>query len=177
MLHVIHLIAACWDEVTATTLRTSWRKVISIEDVDSRSVDEPPFSDDTPSHTELCEALQLIVPEGDESDISDWLHTDENDKGYAQLTNQEIVESVLDSAAQESEDVNLDSDDNVFTVSEPCPVSHSEAVASLDKSLVWLQDQVECNTYNLSLLQSLWEIAARKRFNGLRQSVITDHFT
>ena len=38
-----------------------------------------------------------------------------------------------------------------------------------DKSLVWLQDQVECNMYNLSLLQSLREIAARERFNGLRQ--------
>ena len=40
-------------------------------------------------------------------------------------------------------------------------VVQAEAVASLDKSLVWLQDQVECNTYNFSLLQSLQEIAAR----------------
>lgn len=175
ILRVIHLIATCWDEITATTLRRSWRKIIPIEDVDSRSVDEPPSSDDTPSNTELCEAFQMIVPEGDESDISDWLHTDENDQGYAHLTDQEIVESVLDSAAQESED--SDSDDDVFEVPGPCPVSHAEAVASLEKSLVWLQDQVECNTYNLSLLQSLREIAARKRFNGLRQSVITDHFT
>ena len=53
------------------------------------------------------------------------------------------------------------------------PVSHEKAMEMLDSCITWLQSQPEGTSYNISVLISLRETAARKRMSALKQSRIT----
>ena len=54
-----------------------------------------------------------------------------------------------------------------------CPVSNGEAMKMFEKHLTWLQHQPEASPYNTSVLPSLKELAAKKRFSQLKQTRIT----
>ncbi|XP_065892463.1 tigger transposable element-derived protein 2-like [Dysidea avara] len=149
VLRVIGLISSCWNEISSTTLRKSWRKIFPIEESLPLSSSEtslplasPPANDDEPSDADFCETLQLMVSDAEEMDITEWLQADENDQGYAHLDDQEIVEFV---ATEHGDDTcNNDDDDNDDEVQvQPCRVSHAEAAVCADKLLIWLQKQDE----------------------------------
>ena len=116
-----------------------------------------------------------MVSDAEEMDITEWLQADENDQGYAHLDDQEIVEFVAtehgDDTCNNDDEDNDDDDDEVQV--QPCRVSHAEAAVCADKLLIWLQKQDECNTYNFNVLQGLRDIAAKKRFSSMKQTLLT----
>ena len=134
------------------------------------------MSTDETSDAQFHETLQLIVPDAEETDVADWLQADENDLGYTHLDDQEIVEFVVTCEQGESTHNNDDDDDGDCDVelgSEPCQVSHAEAFLCIDKLLTWLEKQDECNAYNYYVLYGLREVAAKKRFSSMRQTLIS----
>jgi len=56
-------------------------------------------------------------------------------------------------------------------------VSHRDAMEMLDKCLTWLHAQSEATSYNTSVLLSLKELAANKRWSALKQTTLTFYFS
>ena len=52
-------------------------------------------------------------------------------------------------------------------------ISHRDAGDMLNKCLTWLQHQTEATPCNTSVLLSLKDIAAKKRYSSMKQKTIT----
>ena len=90
-----------------------------------------------------------------ESDITEWLQTDETDHGHAYLSDDEIVTAVVEDF-EESEDES-DEDDQEETEL----IYHDKAVKMFDGCLKWLlqQDGACVSDSNVKVLQELHELA------------------
>ena len=75
---------------------------------------------------------------------------------------------------QEHDTCSSESEDEVTVTSiSACPVSNKEAVQLFEKCIVWLQHQPESTVNITTLLMSLKDLAAKKRFSQLKQLHIT----
>ena len=105
----------------------------------------------------------------DETETKDWLESDCHDQGYEHLDDNPIADLVNGSDQVQE----VDSDDDSETVDEPCSISHRDAANMLNKCLTWLQHQPEATPCNTSVLLSLKDIAAKKRYSSMKQKTIT----
>lgn len=154
---VAETVAVAWDQITTTTIRRSWRKLLPIEDEDTMDGDH----DNEPTDSDFVDNFQRLGQELDESDVSEWLAEDATDVGYEHLDDAGIVAHVL-----HGDRVLYESDDEMDTPV-VCPISHGDAIDLFDKCLTWLYDQPEASAYNTSVLLSLRDLAAKKRFTLL----------
>ena len=120
MLQVANLISRCWDEITPLTLRHLWRKIFAESVISSKegaSTSEPvgnqeekvlgsDLSTSEPAHDQEQQAMdtgsELEVDEFrctfhrlgfdlSEAETIEWLNCDQQDRGYAHLTDEEIL--------------------------------------------------------------------------------------
>ena len=166
LLKVSTIVAACWNEISANTIRLSWRKILpevsDPQDVAPEFIEYPT--------AEFGSMFQLLDQEMEEDEIEDWLGCDEQDMGYAHLNDDEIVSRITQEPMQQSSE---DSD-----VEEEIPkISHSSAVTMFEGCIQWLQQQEESSAYNITVLQELRELAAKKRLGSLKQKKITEYCT
>jgi len=177
------MIAACWAEIQSKTLRLSWKKMFPLDTQDATieeqpAVEEQPGVEEQPAVEEFQPFFQALGQEVDEGEISEWLQSDNGDRGYEHLSDTEIITEVT------SEHIHDNSDDEIDDPTEeegpiptPNSITHTEAVTMFDSCINWLQSQSEANPHNLSVLRSLREIAEKKRLSTLRQRVLTDFYT
>ncbi|KAI6660745.1 Jerky protein homolog-like [Oopsacas minuta] len=104
MLKIIRNISSSWNEITEITLRRSWGKIFPIE---SHSENTELGTSSEIQHTVDNDGFVTLFNIGgqdiNETEISEWLEADIADKGYAHLTDQEIVEKVTNHDDSESE--------------------------------------------------------------------------
>ena len=74
--------------------------------------------------------------------------------------------------SEDPDDIDEDED-----ISQPCPVSHKEAMAMFEKCLIWLRHQSEATVGNTSTIVTLRELAAEKREATRKQSDIRSFFS
>ena len=172
MLRVSNLIAACWSEIPAKTLQLSWRKILPACDVGKKQ-EQAVASQEATTNTEesLVSMFRKLGHELTESELDDWLQSDQHDVGYTHFNDDEIISSIV----QEECDKSDGTDDN--EVQEIPKVGHGEAVKMFDGCIQWLQEQDEASVYNITVLQELRELAARKRIGALQQRKVSDFFT
>lgn len=199
MLTVTTLISACWDEISAKTLRLSWRKILPEPKENSKELKpnggstqpdtgiagstEAEISQESGGGSTQLDKQNTLPDEGNvqpitgatepgisqesldeftsvfqrlghnltDAEIREWLASDENDPGYAHLTDDEIVSSIVQDSTQQDSEEDSDSSDEATQVT----VSHSAAVKMFDGCLQWLQEQNEACMYNIGLLQEL----------------------
>ena len=149
------------------TIRRSWRKLLPLE---SEEMEETSL-DNNPPDSEFVEDFRRLGEDLAERNIAEWLESDSQDSGYEHLDDDAIVDLVLSSDLEGTGQP--DSDDDEPAHETPCPISHKDATVMFDKCLTWLQYQPEASTYNTSVLISLKDIAAQKRFSSLKQKPIT----
>ena len=178
MLKVSTIIAASWDEISARSLRLSWRKILpegpSVEDAseDESSVRECSVEDasEDDSCVRGCASIfQELGLELCEDEIEEWLETDNNDHGYAHLNDDEIISDIIEKPTQEETEEPEDVDDAIQTI------THSSVIQMFDGCMKWLQEQNVSNTHNMTVLRELRELAARKRISALKQKKMTDY--
>ena len=114
MVNVVERISTTWNQISPETIRKSWNKLIPVPDMPSENMNE--------QFVNAFAALSIIVS-GD--DIDTWLA--ENGPGYEHLDNNGIVDMM------NSEDPDIDEKEEISEddISQPCPVSHKEAMACL----------------------------------------------
>ena len=116
LLKVSTIVAACWNEISANTIRLSWRKFLP-EVPDPQHV-APEFIEYPTA--EFGSMFQLLDQEMEEDEIEDWLGCDVQDMGYAHLNDDEIVSRFTQEPMQQKSE---DSD-----VEEQIPkINHSSA--------------------------------------------------
>lgn len=91
-----------------------------------------------------------------------------NDQGYHEYTDEELVMHVREG----SEENNDEEDDDVVTQT----VSHTQACQSLETVLLYLEQQLNVPMSTSVLLNSLLIQTARKRFQTLKQTRVSDYF-
>ena len=133
MLKAVEMIASSWNEIHPRTLRLSWRKIIPLEEDEEHSED----IDDT-CVEELHSYFQLLGENVEENEITEWLDADSTDRGYSQLTDDEIIAEVTGQSNSES----VASDDPVIIQeSTRSTISHGEALQMFDNVISWLRQQ------------------------------------
>ena len=100
-------------------------------------------------------------------DVTEWLTCNKNDPGYCHLSDEEIISSVI----QQTEADESGDDGEVAT-----KITHALAVQMFDGCIEWLQQQEEASLYNISILNELRELAAKKRLSSFKQSTLTNFF-
>ena len=125
---------------------------------------------------ELHSYFQLLGEDLEEKEITEWLDADSTDRGYSQLTDDEIIAEVTGQSNSESVATDDEEDPVIIQESTRSTISHGEALQMFDNCIFWLRQQDEVSVYNLSVLRDLRELAARKRLSSLRQSCVTDYF-
>ena len=98
--------------------------------------------------------------------------------GSEHLDDDGIVILVAGSSNYEvdSDDESDDGDASEISATEPA-IGHKDAMVKCDECLTWLWCQPEATPYNVSVLVSLKEIAANKRFAAMKQLTLTSYFT
>ena len=172
MLKIIRNISASWNELTEMTLRRSWGKIFPIE---SHSENTEFGTSSEIQHTvdndDFVTLFNIVGQDINETEISEWLETDVTDKGYAHLTDQEIIKKVTnhnDSESEVDEDITTDLELDSVPVCTTL-VSNSDAMTMFDGCITWLHQQKEANAYNLSIFHEIRELAAKKRLSNLNQ--------
>ena len=89
MLKVSTIIGASWDEISARSLRLSWRKIL----LEGPSVEDA--SEDDSCVGECISIFQELGLELCENEIEEWLETDNSDHGYAHLNDDEITSDII----------------------------------------------------------------------------------
>ena len=159
ILDAILMSAKSWSEVEESTLARSWSKLLSLLDVEREA-------SDTSLQIDMV-IDELHVPA---EERSDWLTLDKNDPGYHEYTDEELVTHVREES--EGNDEEEDDDDNIVTQTG----SHSQACQALETVLVYLEQQPEIPMSTTVLLNSLLTQTARKRFQTLKQTRVSDYF-
>ena len=162
MLKVSTIIAASWDEISARSLRLSWRKILpegpSVEDASEdescvRECSVEDASEDDSCVRECASIFQELGLELSEDEIEEWLETDNNDHGYAHLNDDEIISDIIEKPTQEETQEPEDADDAIQTI------THSSVIQMFDGCMKWLQEQNISNTHNMTVLRELRELA------------------
>ena len=153
---VVYMSAAAWDDTSALTLTRSWKKLLASE-IATESDQQP---EDTDAREEGVEALakQLDHNLSDE-DISNWMKEDSNDPGYQLLTDEEIIQQVVNPLAEE----NADTEDNEDEVELTTTISSGEVADMLEQCLKWYERQDKATAPSLLLLKRIRDLAALTR--------------
>ncbi|UYV66652.1 hypothetical protein LAZ67_4002451 [Cordylochernes scorpioides] len=133
-----------WATLKDTTLAKSWNKLLPSEKSITAS-EELPNS-------------QFVS----EKDIQDWLECDVDDPGYQLLTDDKIIESVVDDQCNSDNEEELRDDHQV----EKGP-PNEETFHCFETAMKWLEQQEECNT-----VQLLFKAFAR--FRGQKTNISSE---
>ena len=175
---VVEKAAIAWACIGTDTIRRSWGKLVQLPTSESSLTTE----EETPA-TSQSDAVEIAGFLTDfqqmghdltEQDIRDWLWADSDDLGYEHLDDDSLVNHVAGSSNDEVDGDNEsdDGDPSEISTTEPA-ISHMDAMEMFDKCLCWLQCQPEATPHHTSVLLSLKEVAANKRFEALRQHDLT----
>ena len=80
---VVDFAAESWKEITTTTLRKSWRKIMPMKDADETSNEDVRIS-------EFTEVLHQMIVDVLDADVCEWLQSDQADPGFQIFTEDEI---------------------------------------------------------------------------------------
>ena len=135
-----------WRERDESTIARSWSKLLSLPDV--------PESEGTDTSSIEIDAImdELHVPT---EERSDWLMLDNNDKGYHEYTDEEIVANVTKRIEEIDEE-----DDDVITQD----VTHAQACEALETVLAYLEQQPDIPFGTNVIVNVLLNQTAMKEF-------------
>ncbi|UYV73078.1 hypothetical protein LAZ67_10001757 [Cordylochernes scorpioides] len=150
----VYMTAEAWTTLKDTTLAKSWNKLLPLEESISAS-------EELRNSQIVSELAELITNSS----------CDVNDPGYQLLTDDEIIESVVDDQGSSDNKEELRDDDHV----DKGP-SNEEAFHCLGTAMKWLEQQEECNTVQLLSLKRLRDSATKNRTSALKQKKILDFF-
>jgi len=167
---VMFLVAKAWDEISSSSIRASWNKLIGQDSAD--------LVEETPVIPEMLETIECIAgcSNCDESNIQEWISMDKDDQGYQLLSDDQIVQSVVECEnCDGSEEFQDDDDEQEGSVEETPIPSHGDVLSMLTQCLPWLEKQAETTPTQIFLFNNLIDMAAQKRVSSLKQRKITSY--
>lgn len=156
-----HMIADAWDLIERKTLNKACNRALKRENDNSNTDTNSPILEEI---NELMTNIQ-ICQECEADDIKDWLSCDSNDYGFQIMSDDEIIENIL----QEMQEVETEENGDAGDKAGP---SDAEASQALETAFKWFERQKECDIVSLLQLKRIRDVAAMKRNISLRQMTI-----
>lgn len=167
-----YMVVDAWDLIERKTLSRAWNKVLNQENENSISNTDDSIMEDI---NKLMLNIQ-ICQDCDGNDVKEWVTSDSNDQGFQIMSDDEIVENILQTQISEQQESKEDEPEENLDVENDAEPSHDEALHALETALKWFEKQTESDTVSLLQLKRIRDIAAMKRRSGLRQTTITKYF-
>ena len=163
---VVYMSAAAWDDIPALTLTRSWNKLLA-SDKATESDQQP---EDADAHKQSVEALAKELDHNlSDEDIINWMKEDSSDPGYQLLTDEEIIQQVVNPSAEEDTDMEDDEDQDEPTET----ISSGQVADMLEQCLKWYKQQDEATASSLLLLKRIRDLAANKRYKNLKKLTLS----
>lgn len=130
----------------------------------------------------LAETNAAFSVTNDENEILEWLGCDAKEVGYELLTDDQIVELVIEDDSDQSENEDTEYDGSVITEDDMATAKDlrneaKDAVTSMQKYIEWYQQQDEANHIDTMLLRRLRNLAIKKTETSVKQTKMTEFFT
>lgn len=171
--HVIDNISDCWDEIREETLKRSWNKLWPGTEMASSDIAS---TTDLDTRDEFVNSTSTALNLNDE-EINEWLRCDEADIGYQLLTDEEIIDAVMEANTdEENED---DGDDTIERIeTEPVDLKEQakEAASNISKFIEWYEQQEDAKCTETMLLRRFRAFAEKKSEVAVKQSLLTEFF-
>lgn len=176
--HVVDKVSDAWSEVSSQTLKRAWNKLWP--DLNS-SVSEESECDHLTEEI-LAGANAAFSVNNDTNEILEWLRCDDKEVGYQLLTDDEIVELVVEDDTNQSENEDNEYDGSVITEGDIATAKDlrneaKEAVTGMEKFIDWYQQQDEASHIDTMLLRRLRNLAIKKTETSVKQTKMTEFFT
>ena len=167
LLKVADLMSCVWEGLEPKILQSAWKPV--------GLYNENPVMELSSENTEtdIRSILTLLAPGENFGDsIEQWLSADSEDVGYEHLDDDTIVANILHNDCSNVSSIDPESEDEIQEI--PRKTSHKEAFSAFEVALKWLEEQEKATNYSVSLLKTLKNLSASKRFETLKQCKMTD---
>lgn len=164
------MVVDAWDLIERKTLNKAWNRVLNRENENSITNSDDSILEEI---NDLMLKIQ-ICKDCDDGDMKEWVTCDSNDQGFQIMSDDEIVENILQ--RNEQQEMQEDETEENLDVENDAGPSHDEALHALETALKWFEKQTESDTVSLLQLKRIRDIAAIKRKSGLRQMTITKYF-
>ena len=119
---VVELISEAWQEISAATLRKSWRKIVPIPPSESSPDQELEMPASEDAKEDFVREFGEIGFSLNEEDVRNWLESDSSDPGFQLMTDDEICSHVMQEELTTNEEEEDDADVQFI-----CPITNSEA--------------------------------------------------
>ena len=168
MMKVIDTVATAWDMVTPAAIRNSWKKLMPLpNDIQQNNVPQEVIS-----NNDFVQQFSRVNITLTDDDIQNWMCCD--GPGYEHMDEQGIVELI---SGDDEKDSNEEEDEIEDPQSSKCPITHGEAMNSMDKYLTWYRCQPQATPANVSHLIRFREFAAERRESTIKQTSILSFFS
>uniref|UniRef100_H3A7H0 HTH CENPB-type domain-containing protein n=1 Tax=Latimeria chalumnae TaxID=7897 RepID=H3A7H0_LATCH len=162
----IYMLAESWKDIQTSTIKKCWAKSTLLQPPEN-ALDQTPGVLEAPDQDNLYAVAEQFSFNAQE--VKNWVQTDEADEGYSNLSNSEIVQSVLQQDHTEvceivDEQTQVDTDDVTIP-------TDAEAADCLEKAIIWLENQTDADGLQILMLRQLRQKAVQKRNAHKRQTV------
>lgn len=180
---VIYMAAEAYDEIPSSTLTKSWRKVWpGVEEIVDKAQQENPKANETTIQVlESDDNLSMLrdlqrLPEGNssglvESDVTEWIVSNDDELGNEILNDDEIVQAVMNQEAND-EDEEEDGEEGTSEGN----LSHEEGRAALERATMYVEQQVAATVVDVMFMRKWRDYAFKNTLNQKKQKKITDFF-
>ena len=168
MIKVVDTVAADWDMVTPAAIRNSWKKLMPLpNDIQQNNVPQEVIS-----NNEFVQQFSRVNITLTDDDIQNWMCCD--GLGYEHMDEQGIVALI---SGDDEKDGNEEEKEIEDPQSSKCPITHGEAMNSMDNYLTWYRCQPQATPANVSRLIQFREFAAERRESTIKQTSILLFFS
>lgn len=165
-----YMLVEAWNSVNSRTLMRAWNKLLKR----SRGTENDETENEVLNILETITNVEIFA-DCDKQDINEWLHVDTTDPGFQVLTDDEIVQNVIQEENNENEKEQDEEMEGESSHEEHGP-SHAEAFQALDLAFKWFERQQESDPIQLLHLKRVRDLAAVKRRTNLKQTSISYFF-
>ena len=160
----IYSVANAWEQIQGISLQKAWNKLLgahasSIDE--SRNQESLCINSCPDSELEIERFMETFHDHGimvTEGVAEEWLEGDDNDVGYQELSDDEIISEVLGHADVESEE----SSENNENTPPQYLISSKDALEALNIYMRWMEQQEETTPQQVMLFQKLKMMLPRK---------------
>uniref|UniRef100_H3A4S5 DDE-1 domain-containing protein n=1 Tax=Latimeria chalumnae TaxID=7897 RepID=H3A4S5_LATCH len=161
----IYMLAKSWKDIQTSTITKCWANHPKMPPIRPLAYVKPPDQEQEAISNLYAVAEQFSF---NAQEVENWVQTDEADEGYSNLSDSEIVQSVLQQDHTEvceigDEQTQVDPDNVTIP-------TDAEAADCLEKAIIWLENQTDADSLQILLVQQLWQKAVQKRNAHKRQT-------
>lgn len=167
-------VAVAWDSVTQTNLAHAWNKLWPpMSSNGEENVESQPRNDESQPRIHESNEIRNLLSEANEQlteeEVSSWLNIDSEDCGFDILSDDEIVESILNNGISDDE-----SEEEADENNNSCTISNREAEEMICKYLHWYESKNNNDLTTSIFLRKLCSWTSKTVLSAKKQSKIDD---